>query len=826
MNSLIQHQTGRLHGQQTVRETFAGGSSPGRFILKSLFLIMPALLPGYEYDVFISYRQKDNKYDGWVTEFVANLKKELEATVKDDLSIYFDENPHDGLHDHHDVDDSLKDKLKCLVFVPILSRTYCDPRSFAWEHEFRAFLSQASADRLGLKVKLPNGNVTGRILPVRIHELGQEDVRLFEAETQSVLRPIDFIFKASGVNRALLRDDRKDENSNHTSYRDQINRAANAIGEIVSAIAHPAQPLASTAAESVAPPSAAPSRRKQKMLAFASTAALLAVAAVYLLFFSERKLKDPSTAGVAVLPFRNNTGSEELNYYGIGMASEIRTRLSMSKEFSFVSSLQATLPYANTEKSPKQIGDELDVDFILSGLYQAAGGKIKVEAELVDAESGQVVWSVPYEGELEDVFQLQSSIAHWVLSRFSKGGVDAKGPESTTSLEAYAYYIRGNMLNENPPDSVELNAALSPAIQQYEKAIAADSSYVDAWVKLIDTEGFVVLNEPNNLNFRERVVRHYSYFNKHFSDTWQSDLVRGIYAYRVEHEYETALESLQKVLDAYPDNLTAIQISSYIHKRRLNFAESIRLKKRVFTLNPGSSGEWKDLGDVLWLMGDPGSASQAYLKAFELLPTIDHAQYSIWSSFIGNQPVDGLPEGIRRKVDFSLEKGVQNRDWEGVKAIAFARKEEMGEAAFYLWICRTYQMLGKEDSMRYWARKGIEIMGSQAIDRLYAFAGNKVQAFEELNKYFSPLIETGDDKMSQAGKLSSEIDLYVNLGDYESATQTLKRLNRELPDWGGWGYLENSAWYDRIKQEYPPFREALSSVKRKPVLDVQEIIKF
>ena len=58
---------------------------------------MPSIIPGYEYDIFISYRQNDNKRDGWVTEFVETLKDELEATVKDKLSIYFDENPHDGL---------------------------------------------------------------------------------------------------------------------------------------------------------------------------------------------------------------------------------------------------------------------------------------------------------------------------------------------------------------------------------------------------------------------------------------------------------------------------------------------------------------------------------------------------------------------------------------------------------------------------------------------------------------------------------------------------------------------------------------------------------
>jgi len=58
---------------------------------------MPSLVPGYEYDIFISYRQNDNRYDGWVRDFVSNLKFELEATVKGKVSIYFDENPIDGL---------------------------------------------------------------------------------------------------------------------------------------------------------------------------------------------------------------------------------------------------------------------------------------------------------------------------------------------------------------------------------------------------------------------------------------------------------------------------------------------------------------------------------------------------------------------------------------------------------------------------------------------------------------------------------------------------------------------------------------------------------
>ena len=194
---------------------------------------MASLIQGYEYDIFISYRQKDNKGDKWVSEFVDALKNELESTFKEEISVYFDISPHDGLLETHDVDESLKEKLKCLVFIPIISRTYCDPKSFAWEHEFKVFVEQSSKDQYGLMVKLPNGNVTSRVLPIRIYDLDKEDIKLCESILDSVLRGVEFIHKASGVNRPLTSKDDLIIESGKVFYRDQVNKVANAIKEII-----------------------------------------------------------------------------------------------------------------------------------------------------------------------------------------------------------------------------------------------------------------------------------------------------------------------------------------------------------------------------------------------------------------------------------------------------------------------------------------------------------------------------------------------------------------------------------------------------------------
>jgi hypothetical protein len=193
---------------------------------------MASIIPGFEYDIFISYRHNDNR-SGWVTEFVAALQEELAATLKEPVSVYFDTNPHDGLLETHNVDKSLEGKLKCLIFIPIISQTYCDSKSFAWQHEFVAFNKMAKEDQFGRDIRLASGNVASRILPIKIHDLDPEDKTLLENELGGMLRCIDFIYIEAGVNRPLRPNDDAKGNLNKTQYRNQVNKLANAVKEIM-----------------------------------------------------------------------------------------------------------------------------------------------------------------------------------------------------------------------------------------------------------------------------------------------------------------------------------------------------------------------------------------------------------------------------------------------------------------------------------------------------------------------------------------------------------------------------------------------------------------
>jgi TolB-like protein/predicted Zn-dependent protease len=341
---------------------------------------MSSIIEGYNYDIFISYRQKDNKHDGWVTEFVNNLKGELESTFKEEISVYFDINPHDGLLETHDVDASLKDKLKCLVFIPIISRTYCDPKSFAWEHEFKAFVDQVAKEQFGLKVKLTNGNVANRVLPIRIHDLDISDIKECELVLGGVLRGIEFIYKEPGVNKPLTFDDDERKNLNNAKYRIQINKTANAIKEIISGLKN--EPVESA------------SGRKEAQSIIDKPLAI--------------------EKSIIVLPFENMSSDPEQEYFSDGLTEEIITDLSHIHDL-LVISRNSAMTFKGTKKKTKEIAIEVKVRYLLEGSVRKSGNKLRIIAQLIDAFTDTHLWAQKYSGTLDDVFDIQEKVSRSIV---------------------------------------------------------------------------------------------------------------------------------------------------------------------------------------------------------------------------------------------------------------------------------------------------------------------------------------------------------------------------------------------------------------------------
>jgi len=488
---------------------------------------MASTIEGYNYDIFISYRQKDNKGDRWVSRFIEALKTEIEATFKEDISVYFDENPHDRLQETYDVDKSLEGKLKCLIFIPILSQTYCDPNSYAWQHEFLAFLKMVKNDRFGKDVRLRSGNVASRILPIRIHDLEPEDVKLFEKETGSVMRAMDFVFKtASGVNRPLQPEDNKNDNLNKTQYRDQINKVAGAIKEII--LGMKAEP-AKVAIKKEQPEESDTvvleeekriylkqpfKERKIRFIIPVIIVALLIIAGIiaYPKIFKRDTLERLRTSGerisVAVMPFRNMANDTTWNVWQDGIQDLLITTLSNSEELKIrqtesINSLiqgKVITNYASiTPSIAIDISRKLDASVFIYGSIKKAGPTIRLNAQLIDSKTKDVIKPFQVEGParedsiLQIIDSLSTQIKNFIIISLLKRKVssDIQPYTATNSPDAYRFFTYGRDAY-NKSDFQTAKNMLS-------KSVSIDSNFVFANImltwSLLYLEGIEVAKE-------------------------------------------------------------------------------------------------------------------------------------------------------------------------------------------------------------------------------------------------------------------------------------------------------------------------------------------
>ncbi len=454
---------------------------------------MPSLLPNYEYDIFISYRHNDNR-SGWVTEFVNALQEELASTIKEPLTIYFDKNPHDGLLETHNVDKSLEGKLKCLIFIPIISQTYCDTKSFAWQHEFVAFNRTFNGDGagesplrgsggVGRDIKLSNGNVASRILPIKIHDLDAEDKSLIENEIGGVLRAIDFIFKSAGVNRPLRsHEDHPQDNANKTFYRDQVNKVANAVKEIISALKNPsATPsIVTRNKQPITGNNQKPTRKKALIISLA----VLLIAVTSYFFYQQPAYRTgrrsttndqltPLDKSIAVLPFENMSGDAAQEYFSDGISEEILNSLAQIEGLK-VTGRTSSFQFKGKGMDLKEVGEKLSVATILEGSIRKQNDRLRITVQLVSTKDGYQLWSERFDRKITDVFAIQDEIAQAVSSKLKLTLLkprDGEASAKSTSKEAYDIYLQGRFfLNKRGP-------GMQKGLELFKEAFAIDSTF-------------------------------------------------------------------------------------------------------------------------------------------------------------------------------------------------------------------------------------------------------------------------------------------------------------------------------------------------------------
>jgi len=223
----------------------------------------------------------------------------------------------------------------------------------------------------------------------------------------------------------------------------------------------------------------------------------LGIAIVFLIinlwpnFTSEKILTDNKIASVvensiAVLPFKNMTGNDDNEAFCDGMTTAIISRLSKIKGIRRVISQTSVMSYKDQPKAMTIIAKELDVQYILEAGFQKSGNEIKINLQLIDGISDNLIWSQEYNGKYESIFTIQAEVAEMVAKQLNAGITDSEKLEiqqkMTDNIEAYENYIRGEHLHR----VYSFNNIIASR-KYYEKAIALDSLFVEAYLQLGQT---------------------------------------------------------------------------------------------------------------------------------------------------------------------------------------------------------------------------------------------------------------------------------------------------------------------------------------------------
>jgi adenylate cyclase len=190
----------------------------------------------------------------------------------------------------------------------------------------------------------------------------------------------------------------------------------------------------------------------------------------------------PDKPSIAVLPFINMSGDPEQEFFSDGISEDIITALSQYSSL-FVIARNSSFTYKGRAVDVKQVGHELGVRYALEGSVRKAGNRIRVTAQLVEAEAGNHVWAERYDRDLTDIFALQDEITQAVTIAIAPAIADAEQRRAMRrppeSLDAWAAYQRG--LWHFSKGTADGNALAQKFLQQ---AIDLDPSFAGSYTAL------------------------------------------------------------------------------------------------------------------------------------------------------------------------------------------------------------------------------------------------------------------------------------------------------------------------------------------------------
>jgi TolB-like protein/Flp pilus assembly protein TadD len=352
---------------------------------------------------------------------------------------------------------------------------------------------------------------------------------------------------------------------------------------------------------------------------------------------------------VAVIPFENISGDTANDPFTIGIHDDLLTQLSRIGSLKVISRTSMA-QYRNTTKTIPVIAKELGVATILEGGVQRSGDRIRINAQLIDAESDAHLWAATYDRQLtaSNIFAIQTeiamSIAEALEATLTEGEQQRMANVPTQNMAALDAYFLGKQLLER-----RTRESLMAAVEYFEQVIELDSNFALAHSGLADA--YMMLPEyDENLDLDMIKQKSVAAVNRALELDPNIPEVLASRAWDLTiHQYRwaEAEKVMRRALEIEPNNINALHWMSHILSWQGRTAEGLKYAERAVEVDPLSSLMAMNLSYILVDNGRFDEAIELAHEAWERDPNLSEAMGNLWLTLLRAERIEEAVEAMQ-----------------------------------------------------------------------------------------------------------------------------------------------------------------------------------
>jgi TolB-like protein/predicted Zn-dependent protease len=467
---------------------------------------------------------------------------------------------------------------------------------------------------------------------------------------------------------------------------------------------------------------------------------------------------------VAVLPFENLSNDLDSTYLADGIQEEIITRLAKIADLKVISRA-STRRYHSRPGNLVEIAKQLGVANILEGSVQKAGAQVRVNVQLINAQTNSELWADSYDRKLTNIFEVESEIAKGIAdslrTKLTGREEQALAAKPTNNPEAYDAYLHGlafQARNDSSSPAVDL---LTKAAGFYEQAAELDPNFALAWARLSRADAQVYSSFTTSAATREAAKRALENAQRLAPDSSETLLALGYYQFWALRDYEGAKMTFGRVSEMSPGSSDVPHALGLITRREGNWDQSTGYFEQALALDPRNVGLLVDAAATYMELRQFKAALKLYDRALDTTPNdpgVMAAKVSIYQAQGNLQEAGGLVSQITGPT--------YNEDTLRVRLTHLRLKRDYGEAVRLLQAQLTQFQVGSEYD------KGWEQLAVACMRRLAGDTAGAEAAAQQARNTFEQLYRDQPDNvvfaawLSQAYAVLGQRDLALKLAEH------------------------------------------------------------